>query len=150
ASATAGTAVNVTVTAQDQFNNTAGGYTGTVHFTSTDGQAALPGNYAFVGSDNGAHTFSVTLKTAGNQTVTATDTATSSITGTSNTVTVSGAPATHFGLSAPTSATAGSAFSVTVTALDQFSNTASGYTGTIHFTKSDSGSGSAVPANYTF
>src|SRR5205085_1114093 len=90
-SATAGTAVNFTVAAQDQFNTTALGCTGTVHFTSTDGQATLPSDYAFVAGDNGAHTFSATLKTAGNQTLTATDTATSSITGTSGSVAVSAA-----------------------------------------------------------
>jgi hypothetical protein len=33
----------------------------------------LPANYTFVSGDNGAHTFSVTLQTAGSQTVTATD-----------------------------------------------------------------------------
>src|SRR5260370_13435156 len=59
----------------DQFNNTVTNYTGTVQFTSSDGQALLPGNYTFVAGDNGVHTFSngVTLKTAGSQTVTATD-----------------------------------------------------------------------------
>ena len=31
-----------TLTAKDAFGNTATGYNGTVHFTSTDGQAVLP------------------------------------------------------------------------------------------------------------
>src|SRR5205823_4875543 len=84
--ATAGNAFSFTVTAQDQFNNTATGYTGTVHFTSTDGQAVLPGNSTLTG---GAGTFSATLKTAGGQTITATDTANGSVTGTSNAVNVS-------------------------------------------------------------
>ena len=47
----------VTVTALDAFGNIATGYTGTVHFTSTDGAAALPGNYTFTGGDAGVHTF---------------------------------------------------------------------------------------------
>src|SRR5262249_35503070 len=144
---------SVTGTALDQFNNTATGYLGTVHFTKSDSGtgSAVPGNYPFVAGDNGTHTFSngVTFVTAGSQSVTAADTATSSITGTA-TVTVSPAAATHFTVSAPPSATAGNAFSVTVTALDQFNNTATGYLGTVHFTKSDSGAGSAVPANYPF
>src|SRR5260221_625724 len=56
-------------------------------------------------------------------------------------------PATHFTVSAPASATAGSAFNFTVTALDQFNNAATGYGGTVHFTGSD---GQAVlPANST-
>src|SRR5580700_2113284 len=72
--ATAGTAFNFTVTAIDVLNNVATGYTGTVHFTSTDGIATLPAAYTFttgVGGDNGVHMFSATLKTAGSQTITA-------------------------------------------------------------------------------
>src|SRR5207249_3895256 len=99
---------------------------------------------------NGVGSFITTLKTVGSQTLTATDTASSSITGTSGAIAVAAAAATHLGVSAPGAATAGGAFSVTVTALDQFNNTAKGYTGTVHFTRTDSGSGSAVPADYTF
>src|SRR5207237_4249753 len=80
ASATAGSAFSFTVTAQDQFNNTATGYTGTAHFSSGDGTATLPANSTLT---NGAGSFSATLKTAGNQTLTATDTVTGSINGTS-------------------------------------------------------------------
>src|SRR5207248_1828043 len=114
--ATAGNSFNFTVTAQDQFNNTATSYGGTVHFTSSDGQAVLPADSTLT---NGTGTFSATLDTAGSQTITATDTNTSSITGTSNSILVSAAAATHFTVSAPASATAGNAFSFTVTALDQ-------------------------------
>ncbi|GFE59357.1 carboxypeptidase regulatory-like domain-containing protein [Geobacter sp. AOG1] len=87
---TAGTANSVTVTAKDAGNTTITGYTGTVHFTSTDAQAVLPGDYTFTAGDNGTHTFTngVTLKTAGSQTVTATDTVTSSITGTTGPISV--------------------------------------------------------------
>ena len=38
---TAGTSHIFSVTAKDAFGNTATGYAGTVHFTSSDGQAAL-------------------------------------------------------------------------------------------------------------
>ncbi len=143
-SAAAGTAFNFTVTALDQFNNTATGYTGTVRFSSSDGSATLPANSTL---SNGTGTFSTTLKTAGNQTITATDTASSSVTGTSNSIAVSAAAATHYSVSAPSSATTGTAFNFTVTALDQFNNTATGYTGTVRFSSSD---GSAtLPANST-
>ncbi|MGH9711792.1 MAG: InlB B-repeat-containing protein [Candidatus Acidiferrales bacterium] len=84
--ATAGTAFNVTVTAQDASNNTATGYTSIVHFTSTDGAAVLPANSTLT---NGVGNFSATLRTAGPETITATDTVTASITGTSATITVS-------------------------------------------------------------
>jgi hypothetical protein len=152
ATATAGSAVSATVTALDAFGNPATGYTGNVHFTSTDAQAGLPANYTFTASDNGVHTFTnlVTLKTAGSQTITATDTASISITGTSSAVAVSPAAADRLTLGAPASAAAGSAFGVAVTAKDPYGNTATAYRGTVHFTKTDSGTGSSVPADYTF
>jgi hypothetical protein len=78
ATATAGTAFSFTVTAEDPFGNTAAGYSGTVHFTSSDGSAVLPADATLT---NGTGTFSATLQTAGTQTLTATDTTTSSITG---------------------------------------------------------------------
>jgi hypothetical protein len=70
AATTAGTALTYTVTALDADNNVATAYTGTVHFASTDPQAVLPPAYTFTAADQGTHTFSVTLKTAGSQTIT--------------------------------------------------------------------------------
>jgi hypothetical protein len=87
-SATSGTAFNVTVTALDANNNRVPTYTGTVHLTSTNGTATLPGNSTLT---NGQGVFSVTLKT-GTWTVTATDTVNGSITGTSAAIAVA-APA---------------------------------------------------------
>ena len=149
---TAGTSGNVTVTAKDSGNNTVTSYTGTIHFTSTDGSAVLPSDYTFVSGDNGVHTFTggVTLKTVagGTKSITATDTSTS-ITGTQSGITVNPAGAaslTVAGFSSPQFV--GTAGSVTVTAKDAYGNTATGYTGTIHFTSTD---GSAtLPANYSF
>ena len=89
---TAGTPLSFTVTALDSADNPVPVYTGTVSFTSTDGQAALPANSTLT---NGTGTFSATLKTAGNQTIAATDTATVSITGTSISIHVV-APASGF------------------------------------------------------
>ena len=146
---TAGAAHNVTVTAQDAGGNVATGYTGTVHFTSSDAQAGLPANYTFTGGDAGTHVFSVTLKTAGTQSITATDTVTGSITGTQSGITVNVGPTTTLvvsGFTNPT--TAGAAHNVTVSAQDAFGNVATGYTGTVHFTSSDGSA--ALPANYTF
>ena len=147
ASATSGTAFSFTVTALDQFNNVATAYGGTVHFTSSDAGAgtALPTDSTLT---NGVGTFSATLKTAGPQTITAKDTVTASITGTSNQIVVSGSGATHFVVSAPAATTNGVAFNFTVTAKDASNNTATGYVGTVHFTASD---GSAtLPADFTF
>src|SRR5206468_2066074 len=81
ASSSAGSSFTITVTALDANGNTVPGYTGTIHFTSSDSAAVLPANYTFTSSDHGTHSFSVTLRSAGSQTVTATDTAGSATTG---------------------------------------------------------------------
>src|SRR5262249_20706415 len=60
-----------------------------VHFTSTDPAAVLPADSTLTA---GTGTFSATFNTGGPQTITATDTVTASITGTSATITAS-APA---------------------------------------------------------
>jgi hypothetical protein len=148
-SATAGTALGVTVTAKDVFGQTAFGYTGTVHFTSTDNRATLPGDYPFAAGDNGSHTFTdgVTLVTAGSQAVTATDTASSSVTG-AGTVAVSPAAADHIVVSGPDSASAGVHFDLVVTIQDQYGNTVTGYTGTVTFATDDSDG--TLPDDYTF
>ena len=78
---TAGTGHIVTVTAYDAYGNRATGYTGTVQFTSSDRRASLPASYTFTAADAGTHTFAATLVTAGAQSLTATDAATASITG---------------------------------------------------------------------
>ena len=149
---TAGGAFSVTVTAKDSAGNVATGYTGTVAFTSGDVKAGLPANYTFTtgpGGDNGVHTFSVTLKTAGTQYVKATDTTTSSITGTQSGIVVQPAGAVSLAVTGlPNSVTSGIAANFVVTAYDPYGNVATGYTGTVHFTSSDSSA--SLPANYTF
>jgi len=54
-----------------------------------------------------------------------------------------------FAFRAPSNATAGVAFSVSLSAVDAFGNTVTGYTGTVHFT-GPSGSGNLLPTDYTF
>ncbi len=65
-------------------------------------------------------------------------------------VTITPAAATHLTVSAPATVTAGSPFSVTVSAEDQFNNLSTTYRGTVHFTTTDAGSGVVLPADYTF
>ena len=139
----AGSSVSVNVTAADAYGNRVTGYTGTVHFTSSDGLASLPANSVL---SLGTGTFNVALKTAGSQTITATDTITASITGTSNAVTVStsAGSTTHFIVSTPTSVAAGVAFNANVTAVDQFGNRVTSYSGTVHFTSTSVGT---LPSN---
>ena len=127
------TASAFSVTPLDPFNNIATGYSGTVSFSSSDGQANLPGYSTLT---NGVGTFSATLDTAGNQTLTATDTSNSSLTATANYHRQPGGrdPARH---QRPSSTTAGNSFTFSVTALDQFNNIATGYSGTVSFSSSD-------------
>lgn len=80
-----GVSTSVNVTPLDQFGNVANTYGGTVHFTSTDSAATLPLDLAFT---NGIYNVTFLTASPPAQTVTATDTVTSSITGTSNAVTV--------------------------------------------------------------
>ncbi len=125
-------------------------YTGTVHFTSSDAQAVLPADYTFTGRlTHGSHTFSATLKTAGEQSITATDTADGSITGSQTAITVTPAATTTLvvaGFTDPT--TAGDSHSFTVTAKDAYGNTTPAYTGTVHVTSSDAQA--VLPADYAF
>src|SRR5205085_1083809 len=102
--ATAGLSFIVTVAALDAFGNAAAGYAGTVHFTSSDGNALLAADATL---NNGTGFFLTTLVTAGSRTLTATDAASASVAGTSNAITVGAGAATHFAVAAPGSATAG-------------------------------------------
>ncbi len=135
ASTTAGTPLSFTVTALNASNNLNAGYSGTVHFAVSDGQATPPANATLT---SGTGVFSISLKTAGIQTLTVSDTILSGIPAASATITVNAAAATHLAVNAPASVAAGLPAAVTVTAQDSYGNTASSYAGTIHFTSSDS------------
>jgi hypothetical protein len=146
---TAGTAGNIRVTAVDAYGNRIPSYRGTVHFTSSDAKAKLPANYKFTAADAGTHVFTVILKTAGTQSLTATDMLTKTIKGAQTGIVVKAAPVktlTVSGLTTPR--TKGVAGTIRVTAVDAYGNRVSGYTGTIHFTSSDAKA--VLPANYKF
>jgi hypothetical protein len=146
---TAGAPFSLTVTALKSGGVTDTGYTGTIHFTSSDALAGLPANFTFTAADDGTYTFAVTLKTAGSQSITATDTTTPAITGILSGITVSSAAASQFSLGGlSSSVTAGVAQSITVTALDPYGNVATGYSGTVLFTSSDPAA--SLPTNATF
>jgi hypothetical protein len=117
----AGSSFSFTITALNSSNNTVAGYNGTVRVTSTDGQAVLPANPTL---SSGMGSFSVTLKTAGSQTVAATDTVNSALTG-SATVSVSPAGASKLAfLQQPTNVMVGATITpaVTVAIEDLYSN----------------------------
>jgi len=83
--ASVSTFFGITVLALDASNRTVTGYSGTVHFTSSDPQAVLSGDSTLT---NGAGTFSASLAGPGSETITATDTLTSTITGSSSAIDV--------------------------------------------------------------
>jgi hypothetical protein len=146
--ARAGSMNTFTVRASDAYGNVATGYTGTIHFTSTDAKAVLPDDYTFKVEDNGSQVFAAVLKTAGTQRLIATDTTAADLTG-FQTVTVTSAPVDHLlvnGFPSPT--VAGSVHTFTVSARDVYDNIATDYRGTVHFTSSDPQA--ILPDNYAF
>ena len=146
---TAGTTVDMTITAYDAYGNVATGYTGTVDLMSTDPLAVLPSSATFDAADAGKLSFAVTLDTAGTQSITATDSVTPSIRGTESGIAVQAAPAKTLAFTGfPTSDTAGTAGTVTITAYDPYGNVATGYTGTLDLTSSDPQA--VLPVSYTF
>ncbi len=148
---TAGISHTFTVTAQDPYGNTATSYIGTVQFTSTDSQAVLPPNYAFTAGDSGTKTFSgVILKTVGTQSITATDTITSSITGSQSGITVIPASLDHITIS-PSSAIviAGSTQAFTAEAFDALGNNLGDVTASTTWSINAGAGGSFLGATYT-
>lgn len=120
----AGVSFTVTVSAVDASGAVVPGYRGTVAFSSSDPLAGLPASYAFTATDAGIHRFTVTLKTAGTESIGVSDGA--SLTGSASVaVTAAAASKLAFGQQ-PTSTMVGAVLSpaVTVRALDPFGNLA--------------------------
>ncbi|NDF14157.1 hypothetical protein EB061_02400, partial [bacterium] len=128
----AGAPFTITVTARDPAGNTVTGYTGVVGITSSDGQAELPSSASL---NNGVGSFTLTLKTAGANRITASDGTLSVV---SQDINTTPAQASSLVLSnVPTSVNAGNPFNLTLTAKDPYNNTVTGYPGIISFTNSD-------------
>lgn len=122
---TAGASQSLTVTAKDAFGNVASGYTGTVHFSSSDTLADLPPDAPFSTGDAGQRTFAVTLRTSGPQTVTAKDVARDTLTGTATPQVAPAAPAKLVFRTQPASRSVRQPMAnVTVAITDAFGNTA--------------------------
>ncbi|MCP3142740.1 lamin tail domain-containing protein [Pyxidicoccus xibeiensis] len=146
---TAGVAGSLEVTARDAFDNVATGYTGTVHFTSDDARASLPGDHIFTAQDAGRHVFSgVVLVSTGLRRVTVVDAGDALLTDSLD-VEVASATAEAFELAGlPADVTAGTQNQLTLRARDRFGNLVTGYAGTVHFTSNDAQA--VLPADYTF
>jgi hypothetical protein len=149
--ATAGAGGTERVTVQDAAGQVVTNYRGTVHFTSSDPQADLPlADYTFTAADAGVHDFSITLKTAGLQFITATDTALTSLTGSQTGILVNADVLHHLSIVTTGPVTAGAPFDLIVTAQDRYNNTVTSYLGTVTFQTFDPNSRATVPADYTF
>ncbi len=147
-STTAGASFSVTVTATDANGNVLTGYTGTVDFASFDPQAVLPANYTFTAADQGMHTFTVTLKTAGVQALFVADTAAPTMNGREVGIQVNpGQVAQLIFVDSPVSVKRGSSFSLYVEALDAYGNPTT-FSDTMHFSSSDPRA--VLPSDETF
>jgi hypothetical protein len=146
---TAGTTINVAVTATDALSDVAVYYAGTVSLTSTSatGIVTVLGSYTFTAADQGTHAFSITLTTAGTLSLTATDA--NGVSGNDPSLIVYAAAASQLVFTAyPASVSAGTPFSVTLAVTDAYGNVVTNYTGKVHFT--DSVGGASLPKDYTF
>ena len=128
----AGSTTSVTITAEDQYNNVLTGFSDSVTLSDSLGGAS----FSAVSFTSGVATVTATLDTAGTQTITASD-STATIAGTSGAVTVTPAAASKLLVSAsPSTRSAGSTTSVTITAEDQYNNVVTGFSDSV--TLSDS------------
>ena len=93
--------------------------------------------------------FAATLKTAGADSLSATDTSNPTITGSAIIVVSAQSTATHLGIVGPGTAVAGAGFTFTVSALDQYQNVVTSYNGTVHISGSDGGVSTQLPASNT-
>jgi hypothetical protein len=171
----AGTADNLTITAQDASNNTVTSYAGAKSLTF-GGAATIGANHPTVtdssgnavsfgtattiefsggiASVSGAANGAIKLYKAETAKITVSDGAISNGTGAS--MTVSPAGAASFSVPTPSTQTAGSPFELTLTALDAYGNTATGYAGSgkvITFSgpaSSPNGKAPVYPASVSF
>ncbi len=123
ASAQAGSPLTVTITALNSSGGTATGYDGTAAFTSTDPRAVLPPNTAFTAGV--ASNVPVTFRTAGVQSLTASDTGAPALLSGSASTTLTAGPAAGLAFTVePSAAVAGTAITpdVKVGSVDAFGN----------------------------
>ena len=169
---TAGTPFDITVTAVNAYGMAVTGYQGTITFSTSDPSfmAGVPFNFEFGPADNGRHTFTVanmepsTLITAGTQSITATDSKTSTLTGYGTTTVLAAStskflvetfnpagptPLTEIGMSGVFGPVGTNVpFLVGVIAQDKYGNKTPSYMGTVSFTSTDAAA--TLPAKYTF
>jgi predicted outer membrane repeat protein len=138
----AGSAFNVTITAEDANGDPELTGAWPVTLTSLDGQTV---HASPITLEDGTATVSVVLDKADSTSLKASD---GSISATSSSFTVYGAAPVSFKVSAPSTVIAGAGFSLTVTGLDEYGNIATKYGGTATITASDGQSVSPNTADF--
>ncbi len=145
---TAGTSFIFTVQATDSAGNALISYSGPTSITVTLNPADNQGILPVTGSLNasGFGFFLGTLKTTGTYTITVTA---GLFLGTSSLINVTPANAVYFTVAAPATGDTGSPIPVTVTAFDQYGNIATGYTGTVKLSTTDTNAALGSPYSFT-
>ncbi len=145
----AGDANDVTVSVTDVHGNRLQDYSGTVRFTSSDAQAELPADAVFAPADQGEKTVSgLVFKTAGTQSLIATDTANTALTATVDVEVRAIAAASLEVLASAGPFGAGQPLGYELVARDTYGNVAKDYASTVTFTSSDPQA--VLPGAYTF
>jgi MYXO-CTERM domain-containing protein len=149
ATSPAGEVATFTVTALDAVGQTATDYSGSASFTSTDPQAVLPPNTPFTAGV--ASNVSISFRTLGTRSVTATDTATPSITGSASTTVTAGPAAALVFTVQPGNTVAGASISpaVKVGLVDQFGNPVSTGTQSVTLALGNNPGGSTLSGTTT-
>ncbi|HYO65516.1 MAG TPA: lamin tail domain-containing protein [Archangium sp.] len=143
----AGADNTVTVTVRDAFDNAVEDYTGTVSFSSSDAAADKPASYVFLATDKGQHAFEhVVLRTSGEQRLTVS--APGLPDATLRTEVGHADPSTLVLTGLPAEMNAGDSAELSVEIRDGFGNRATGYTGTVVLSSTDSKA--TLETEYTF
>jgi hypothetical protein len=157
----AGQTFGVLVIAETASNFPAFGFTDSISLSSSDSTAtgsakfgspltALPLSYTFTPRDFGFHFFQVNLTTPGSESITATDTTSTSVDPGTASITVNPAPTlAKLVVVTPKSAAVGVPTPVTVVAEDMSGHLLPNFTGTVTLSTSDTAA-TGLPASYTF
>jgi FKBP-type peptidyl-prolyl cis-trans isomerase 2 len=141
---TAGTAFSITITAKDAYGNTVTSYDSSTTLTETGGGAGGAVSTSPVTFTNGVYTGNVYVTKSGTGvTITATHGSTSSA---SNTFTVNPGALSTFVFNTISTQTAGTAFSITITAKDAYGNTVTSYASSVGLSSS-TGIGTITPTS---
>lgn len=147
--ANTGVPFNFTVRAVDASGNTAATYTGTVHFSSSDGSAVLPGDYTFTGGDAGVASFSATLHgDYTTVTLSVTDVSNSSIHGSAGVTVKDPEHVVWFLSTLPQHPERNAPVAMQVVAQNRDYQQVASYRGTVHFSADDASVD--LPPDYTF